>query len=590
MKDTLALLRALAFLQSRSLVNSVRARLRRLRQPKYLIGAVVGAGYLYLWIGRAVLGGWRGGGRGVGGLPAGAPEALEAFAALILFVVMVGAWVFSGERASLRLSEAELNFLLPAPLSRRMLVRYRLVRAQVGTLVSALVLTLLTGRFARDGHAFVHMFAWWLVLTVVSLHALGASFAVQRLAEAGMASWLRRTVAVLVAGVVVGAVLLWLRSLPPPAPVSLEDPRGSVRDLGGWLRLAVNSGPAAWLFAPFRWLVKPWFAADLSAFARAVPPVLGLIGLHYWWIERSEVSFEEASLEAARQRAAARTAARAGRLREHRSPSRAVRPPFALAATGFPPVALLWKHLIRTRLTTRKVALGLGGVLLLATVLRQPFVPPQVAVGIAGFLQLGLIPLTLTGGAVTSLPFRRDLNDLDVLMGCPLPAWQVVLGQMAGGVAVMGTVQALVVLAAALCYRAGGPFGDLPPGLLAVAAVSALLVLLPLNVVNAFVPAAATLLFPSWMKSAQGAHGTGVEVVGQRLLIGVVQLLATAIAWLPAALVGAGGYLAGNALGGLPAGIVLAAACACAVLCVEAAVAVWLLGKILEKHDASEEQ
>lgn len=588
MNSTLALIRALAFLQSRSLVNALKVRLRRLKQPKYLIGAIVGLGYMYLWIGRALFAGLRRGPADFS-VPDEVFQFVEALAAIIVFVLITGTWIFSGERASLRLSEAELNFLLPAPLTRKMLVRFRLIRAQVGTLLSALFLTLFTGRFARDGHAFIHMLSWWLVLTVLNLHSIGASFTIQRLSEAGLSSWLRRSLALGVALGFVGTVALWLRSLPPPA-VTAGDPEAIARDFNDWVTLTLNTGPAPWLFAPFRWLVRPWFAPDVLSFLKALPPVLALIGLHYWWIERSDVSFEEASLDAARKRADLRAAAKAGKLREHRTSNRAVRPPFHLKEIGFPPVALLWKHLIRTRLTGRKLGLGLVAVLLLAVILRQPFVPAGAAVAIAGILQLGLFPLLVIGGAVTSVPFRRDLHDLDLLKGYPMPGWQIALGQLLGGAAVIGAVQVLVVLAAALCYHPTSPAGDLPPSVLAVGAVSLVVVLLPLNLVNAFMPSAATLLFPAWMKTGRDAHGAGFEVVGQRLLIGALQLLATAVAWLPAALVGTGGFFLGNWLGGLPLGLALAAVFGATVLLGEAAAGIWVLGKILEKHDASEEQ
>ncbi len=589
MNSTLALIRALAFLQSRSLVNALKVRFRRLRQPKYLIGAVVGLGYMYLWFGRALFSGWR---RGPAELspPDEVFQFLEALGVVVVFGLLVGTWIFAGERASLRLSEAELNFLLPAPLTRKMLVRFRLIRAQVGTLLSALLLTLFTGRFARDGHAFIHMLSWWLLLTVLNLHSIGASFTIQRLSEAGLASWLRRLLALGVALSFFGIVGIWLHGLSAPQLGAPQNPRAVAREFNDWLALALNSGPAPWLFAPFRWLVRPWFAPDGLAFLRSLPPVLGLIGLHYWWIERSDVSFEEASLDAARKRADHRAAAKAGQFREQRPPSQAIRTPFHLKAVGFPPVALLWKHLIRTRLTARKLALGSGLVLLLAVVLRQPFVPEPVAISLAGILQLGLVPLLFVGGAITSFPLRRDLQDLDLLKSYPLPAWQIVLGQLLGGAAVIGAIQALVVVAAALCYHPSGPAGALPSSWLAIGAVSLLGVMLPLNLVNAFVPAAAMLLFPAWMKSGRDAHSLGFEVMGQRLLIGVLQLLATAVAWLPAGLLGVGGFFLGQALGGIPVGIGLAALLGATVLLLEAAAGIWVLGTILEKHDASEEQ
>jgi len=590
MNRTLALIRALAFLQSRSLLNALKVRLRRLRQPKYLIGAIVGLGYMYFWIGRSVFSGWRRSVRAPD-LPAEALPTFEAVAAVIVFVLFVGAWIFSGDRASLRLSEAELNVLLPAPLTRKMLVRFRLLRTQIGTLLSAVFLTLFTGRVARDGHAITHMLSWWLVLTVMSLHALGASFTIQRLTEAGLSSWRRRGLALVLAGGIVATIILWLRNLPPPQLGAETDPALLARDFNEWLQLALNSGPGPWLLAPFRWLVRPWFAADGMDFLRTLPPVLVLIGLHYWWIERSDVAFEEASLDAAKRRAELQQAAKAGKLGEHRHVARVTPAPFPLASLGFAPLALVWKHLIRARFTARRVKLMFAGVVVGAGLLRLPFVPEWLAMSAASVAQISLLPLLLIGGAVASMPFRRDLNDLDVLKGYPLPAWQVVLGQLLGGTAVIGTFQGLALLAAAFCYRPLTPVMDVSPVLIAVAAVCALAVLLPLNLVNAFVPSAATLLFPAWMKTTSGrdAHAAGFEIVGQRLLMGLLQLLTTVIAWIPAGLLGAGGFFLGHWLAGPLLGLPLAAMAATAVLVTEAALGIRVLGRILEGFDASAE-
>ena len=40
---------ALRYLLARSFVNSLLARLRRLRQPKYLFGALIGGAYFYFY-------------------------------------------------------------------------------------------------------------------------------------------------------------------------------------------------------------------------------------------------------------------------------------------------------------------------------------------------------------------------------------------------------------------------------------------------------------------------------------------------------------------------------------------------------------
>ena len=78
---------------------------------------------------------------------------------------------------------------------------------------------------------------------------------------------------------------------------ALRDPQ----DIGKWLREFASIGPAPWILAPFRIMVRPWFAADLSEFIRAALPALAVLLAHYFWVVRADVSFEEASIDASRK-------------------------------------------------------------------------------------------------------------------------------------------------------------------------------------------------------------------------------------------------------------------------------------------------
>src|SRR6185436_14891711 len=73
----LPVLSALLYLQLTSLKNLLLSRLRRLRQPKYLFGAAVGAAYFWFFFFRPLGSGGPTGqfARAAGGLPAGAPGA-----------------------------------------------------------------------------------------------------------------------------------------------------------------------------------------------------------------------------------------------------------------------------------------------------------------------------------------------------------------------------------------------------------------------------------------------------------------------------------------------------------------------------------
>src|SRR5260370_29384490 len=124
------MLSALLYLQYHSLKNRVLLRLRRLKQPKYLVGGIVGALYFYFYFFRYLfhLPGTR---RGLSIDPSPENSSLyEALGAAMFLVAVLLAWILPHGRAALAFSEAEVAFLFPAPISRGGLRHFLLMRSQ----------------------------------------------------------------------------------------------------------------------------------------------------------------------------------------------------------------------------------------------------------------------------------------------------------------------------------------------------------------------------------------------------------------------------------------------------------------------------
>src|SRR6266704_802013 len=207
---------ALIYLQMQSIKNRLRMRLRRLKKPKYLAGAAVGAAYFYLFFFRNLFVGHRS--AAAEAADTASPETMllfELMGALALSLMVLSAWIFPHERAALLFSEAEIAFLFPAPVTRRTLIHFRLLRSQVAILFTTLFLTLVSGRFGQGGKAWIHAAGWWLILSTLSLHTLAASFARTRLLELGVSNWRRRVVVLSVVGLLVATVLRWVGSTVP---------------------------------------------------------------------------------------------------------------------------------------------------------------------------------------------------------------------------------------------------------------------------------------------------------------------------------------------------------------------------------------
>src|SRR5580692_274269 len=124
---------ALFYLQYHSARNRLVTRIKRLQQPKYLIGAIAGGLYFYFYFFRYLFGG-NGGSRGSALNVSVSPEhllAIESLAALAMFISVLLAWLIPYERAALTFTEAEVAFLFPAPVSRRTLVHFKLMKSQL---------------------------------------------------------------------------------------------------------------------------------------------------------------------------------------------------------------------------------------------------------------------------------------------------------------------------------------------------------------------------------------------------------------------------------------------------------------------------
>src|SRR6266700_2716425 len=198
---------ALLYLQYHSIKNRTVMRVKRLKQPKYLLGGIVGAAYFYFFFFRRL-------GRGPGQPQGwalwtgpGDPVLYESLGALVLLAIVLLAWLVPHERAALAFTEAEVAFLFPAPISRRGLIHFKLLRSQTAILFTTLLLALATRRFGS--HPWIRGAGWWLILSVLNLHFLGSSFARTMLLERGICNWKRRAgILSLVLFISVG-VIIW---------------------------------------------------------------------------------------------------------------------------------------------------------------------------------------------------------------------------------------------------------------------------------------------------------------------------------------------------------------------------------------------
>ena len=584
------MLNALLYLTCTTQWNSLRLRLRRLRQPKYLFGALAGVAYFYFFVfGFAFRSKNTPPAFGLDFLPKGA-ELFEPFAAAALFVVVLLGWIFGRERAAINFTEPETAFLFPAPLARRGLLHYKLLRSQLPILFSAFILAFVFRRGAfLGGSTALRATGWWLILSTLNLHFLGSSFLRERLLKLGLTRW--RRILLLVAGLILLAAAWWLvvRQSEAARALAVGEEFG---DYVTWWGRLLQLPPLGWLLVPFGWLVRPFLAKDGMEFLRAFGPALLLLAAHYLWVLRSAVGFEEASIELAAKNAQMLAAMRKGGLHGAKMPKMKRPAPFPLGATGWAPFAFLWKSLItlgpfyrlRTWLITAAVIVGVTTWLG-----RVPDYAPYLQA--IGFLSLLLGTYLLLLGPIF---MRRNvvviLDQMEMTKSYPLPGWQVIAGELLTPGVVVTFVEWLFLLAAVMA-RGAMPGNSKLVGLLAggvQGAVGIALLVPPLIALMMCIPLAMMLYFTAWAKPTT-QHTGGVEVVGQGIIVMVGYLLVLIAALLPAAAVAGLAYFITHWLAGPSVAFTFALVLASGLLVFEVAAGVWWLGEKLERFDLSRE-
>jgi hypothetical protein len=566
---------AFLYLTACSLKNRLRRRLRRLREPRYLIGLLVGLAYFYVAF-------FRGGRRQreIGGAPAAAAAAaaamgpLQLIGSLFLMVVAAGAWVIPGTGQALAFSRAEVQFFFTAPITRRQLVHVKLWQSQIAILLSS-ALTALILRPRSLAAAWTLMAGLWIVLVTLRLHLMGVALRRASLAAHGASAlarqWLPLAVVIGGAGVLASAVATaW------PSLASLPDGASVVAELQ---RVTADGAPAI-VFWPFRALIRLPLAASAGEFLAALPAALGLLALNYAWVIRSDAAFEEAAAAHAEKRATARTAPRA-----------VVRgvaaTPFTLAPDGPVETAILWKNLILVgRYVSVRTLLRLLPLVIVFGLVARDAASGGVA-AVAGAICLFLAVLAVVmGPQMMRNDLRQDLARLPLLKTWPVRGAALMRGEVLAPTIVVTAVAWIFLLAAA---SLGGEYGSgtglasvLQPHrwpLLAAACLLAPAIVLSQVVVQNGL----AVLFPAWV-AVGASRARGIDAMGQRLFMLAGILLTLVVSLVPGAIAGAVLAVVAYQLTGAVM-IVLPALAAALVVAGECWLAIEGFGRVLDRTD-----
>ena len=559
------------YLTTTSIRNRFRSQAKQLKNPRYSIALIAGAGYIWFFL-------FRRQGEQINIF--GDADVLLV-ASVGLFILFMRWWLFGNDRSALAFTPAEIQFLFPAPVTRQALIQFKLLRGQIPIIFNAVLWVLLFGRGGTELPAVFRVLSIWALFSIFMLHRLGATLVRASTAEHGKAGAKRNIVALAIFGVV-AAALLWTAVKGYPA---LRDAAGFKEVIDAITTLLRQPIPNA-LLAPFRVLLAPTFAHTIGEWMPSFGIVLVAMLLHYVWVLRTELAFEDAAVEASAARAKrieALKARRTGNVRPVRAGNRTWIP---LAASGHPAMAIVWKNMLAlSRTSGTSVAMVM---LILSFAVTAMVISAQDNRGFGTMLGFFALVMTvfslLIGARFVRIDLRQDLIHLRLLRTYPLEGSALVAAEIAGSTVVLTAIQTGLLLFAHLMLLSS-PDMPLEVSTRWMLLAAAPIILLVFNAVTVTIQNGAALLFPAWVKLGTAKSG-GVEVLGQSILTMVASLVVQVLAMLPPAIAGVAAHFAVMMLfpdGILP--IVAGVAIGLIALAIEVAVTMMMLGEVFERGE-----
>jgi hypothetical protein len=580
---------ALWFLVIRTVRNRIARQLSRLRQPRYALAMAVGLFFVWLIYLRPVDPGSR---------PEVSDDAartgatmvqgLDGFIGVTLLVTFAVWWLRGGVSGALAFPPAEVQFLFPAPLSRRMLIAYRVARAQVLVLPNALIWALLTRTWGLTQPLPLRFATAWAFFSLLSLHRLGAALVQTTPVTNGRrAAWIgaQGLAIAAIAGLLAGVAPVLVRFGEIGAEMGLQE-----------LGRALSVPPASWALTPTRLIMAPLRSTSPEALSSALVVIGGLVAAHLVWVLSMKVSFEEAAAMASSQMAERLAAFRAGRTAVVARPrkSKELRSRIPLAATGHPAVAIAWKNSVAfvrggglRSLVMLAAFIALSVAAMSAFSSSRAVTNPETARELAVMaLMPGLMMLAMSfmfGPRMVRNDLRQDLLSLSLIKTYPLRGRLIVLAELVSPAVLLTLFQVVCGVAAGLALPA-----DARARILVLPAITLMacapLALLVLNAANFAIQNGTALVFPSWARL--GSNPAGLEAMGQTVLFALASLLALALSLVVPVGVGASVYvLTTGWYGDLT--VVAALMAGVLVLAIEIALIVAALGDVLERTEPS---
>lgn len=551
--------------------NRMNRRLRRLREGRYLIGGLVGVVYLFLTLAMRERAYQPGATRRRFSSPLLLPAVGaigSAVGGVLLACASAAAWIMPFRSSLLEFSRAETSFLFPAPVTRRQLVVYRLMRSQVAVLVGALIVALAypTGSLVARLRGLVSV---WLILmtsrtffTVVTL----ARSRLQRRDGPAAFAWLAL-------GFSLGCVSLLGGAL---AVEITRSPLTTVGDVVDAVSRFAQAGIVGVVLTPFAWLLRPLFVESNGDFALALLGAASVYAVTIGWL----VWADSVSTDVAEALSEA-PAASGSRTRGYVARPAA----WQLGTSGRPEWAFVWKGALQMfRTIDRRVFLRI--VLVVGWIVAAALMATRArgVVLVAGvFSTWGALFAVLIAPQIVRMDMRQDLAHLELLKTWPLRGAAVLRGEIIWPsivVTVMAWSFGAIAMAMSLVSLSRVPLGNRGAFWISFLIFLPGMVLAQYTIHNGI-----AVIFPGWVPIGP-SRPRGVDAVGQRLIVLAATWIGLLVALAPGILLTAALFMLFGRTARmwvLPIGAIATTAC----VFVEMLLATRVLGRVYDRLDVT---
>ena len=511
--------RAMLFLYWRSFANRLRSQAARVRSPRYIVAVVLGMLYLY-W---ALFRNTRDGAAPLNRILLSDVTAVLASTALLLSSARW--WIFGADRSALAFTPSEVQFLFPAPITRRGLVHTKLLRMQLAIFVNTIIFSVIFRGNATQLDTWERALGWWMLFSTLAMHRVGASIVRTSALEHGNAGRRRMVLPFVVFGGLLGAVVYGIVTAIPALRLAST---GGLKALATAMTTALQAPVPHAALAPVRLLLDPILQAGTATWAVSVLWAGLIVLAHYLWLVRLDSSFEEAAMEATQHRTERLQRFRASQMGQARSRKGKLASVPALPRFGGPEMAIAWKNVaaaLRGGAWKTQLVSFVVGLTVLAAITRQASSNAGDAfMGVAlgwGAMLLFIGPLWMR------FDLRLDLPRLEVLKTYPLAGWRIVVAEIAA-VTILHSITIWSLLTVPVVMFVQDPELFLQSGATVPILVSIVVGVPAFNALMFTIQNGTALLFPAWVRL--GTESRGFETMGQNLLTTGATTLVAAVA------------------------------------------------------------